>query len=379
MTKPSRAIILLGGLGTRLRPFTLSQPKPLIPILDRPFLFYQLHELKRYGVREVILALGHKAAHFRRFLGDGRAWGVKFIYSLEKEPLGTGGAIRNAERWVRGPTLVMNGDILSDLDLGALAAFHARRKAEATVAMVSVPDPSSYGLIETEKDGRIRFFLEKPSPDKVTTDTINAGCYLFEPSVFREIPAGRAVSVEREVFPALLKKGRRLFGYRHRGYWSDIGTLPTYLAAHADLLRDHARWDARIKLGARAAGKGVRAAPGARMDPSATARGNVFLGRGCRVGAGVVLEGFVCVGAGAVVEDGARVVDSILHARSRVGAGGRVESSVVGEGARIGRFCSVGPGMAVAAGSSWGGHSRSFDPLVFSSLKRPLKTGKLPQ
>jgi mannose-1-phosphate guanylyltransferase len=297
-----------------------------------------------------VLALGHKAAHFRRFLGDGRSWKVKFIYSLESVPLGTGGAIRNALKWVQGPTLILNGDVLCDLDLDAFVGFHKKNKAEATLSLVSVPDPSAFGLIETEKGGRIRSFLEKPSQNQISVDTINAGHYLFEPSIFNEIPAGRAVSVEREVFPGLLQGGRRLFGYHHKGYWSDIGTLKSYHAAHGDLLRD-----TKHRLG-RSGGR----APGVKVDRTAVIRGDVLLGPGCRIGAGAVLEGFVCVGAGAVVEERAVVVDSVLHARCRVGAEARVESALVGEGARIGAACRVGPGVAVAPASLWKDYSGSF-------------------
>jgi mannose-1-phosphate guanylyltransferase len=238
------------------------------------------------------------------------------------------------------------------------------------LALTSVADPSSFGLIETGKDGAVRSFVEKPSPDQINADTINAGCYLFEPSLFAEIPAGRAVSVEREVFPALLRRGRRLFGYRHAGYWSDVGTLKAYLATHADLLREHARWDAKFDLGAKTLRHGVRTAPGAKVDRTATVRGHVFLGRGSRVGAGALLEGFVSVGAGAVIEDRAVVTDSVLHAGARVGEGARVESSLVGEKARIGAACQVGPGMALARGSVLGGFTRSFSLLEKASENR---------
>ena len=361
-----RAILLLGGLGTRLRPFTLAKPKPLLPILDRPMIAWQVERLRRFGVREVVLALGYGAAHFRRSLGTGRAWGVRFIYSLESEPLGTGGAIRLASKHVQGPTLVLNGDILSDLDLAAFAAFHRRQKADATLSLVAVPDPSAFGVVETAADGRVKSFLEKPAPGTTKADTINAGCYLFEPSIFSEIPEGRPVSVEREVFPALVRGGRRLFGLRHGGYWLDVGTLETYLGSHADLLKGNSM---RSRPGARRLRKGLWAAPGARVHPSAVVKGHVYLGPKCRVEEGAVLEGFVCAGAGTVIGEKASVSDSVLHARVRVGAGAKVAGSLVGEGASLGANCQV-QGMAVAPGSAWGDYSRSF-----SCLDKPSRNG----
>jgi len=354
--KVKRAILLLGGLGTRLRPFTFKTPKPLLPIVDRPLIAHQVGRLKACGVREVVLALGYQAAHFRRSLGNGRKWGVRFIYSIEKEPLGTGGAIRLAARHARGPILVMNGDVLDDLDVGRLIRFHATRRAEATIALVSVPDPSAFGVVETAEDGRILSFIEKPAPGRSKADTINAGCYLFNPDLFAEIPGGRPVSVEREVFPDLLRAGRRLFGFLHKGYWTDVGTLETYLDAHAAFLGRISGF----RPAARKAGRGLWLAPGARMDSSAVLRGHAYLGPGCRVKAGAVLEGFVSAGENCAIGERAVVSDSVLHARSRVGAGARVEGSIIGEKARVAAGAQVGPGMAVAPVSISGEHSRAF-------------------
>ena len=351
-----QAILLIGGLGTRLRPFTYKTPKPLLPIVDKPLIAHQVARLKRCGIRDVILAVGNRASLFRRLLGDGSRWGVRFIYSIEKEPLGTGGAIRLAARHVRGPALIMNGDVLDDLDVGRLIRFHGVRRAEATLALVSVPDTSAFGVVETARDGRVLSFIEKPAPGRSKADTISAGCYLFDPGLFDEIPEDRAVSVEREVFPRLLGSGRRLFGFLHKGFWTDVGTLESYLDAHAAFLGRFSKY----RPAGRKAGRGLWLAPGARMDSSAVLRGQAYLGPGCRVEAGAVLAGFVSAGEDCVIGEKAVVSDSVLHAGSRVGAGARVDGSILGEKVRVGSGTHVGPGMAVAPASISGENSRTF-------------------
>lgn len=353
---PRSAVILLGGLGTRLRPFTLNTPKPLLPLVGRPMIVHQIDRLRRAGVRGVVLALGYKADQFRRVLGDGRRLGVKLVYSPERTPLGTGGAIALAARHVSGPTFVLNGDTLTDLDFGALSRFHARNQSEASFSLVAVPDPSMFGVIETGSGGRVRAFLEKPSPGQTPAKTINAGCYLFEPSVFQAIPSGRAVSVEREVFPALLKAGRRLFGLLHDGYWSDVGTLEAYHRAHRDILLGRVRG----ALSGVMLRKGVWGEPGARLHKSVKTEGTFFVGAKARLDAGVVLSGWACIGPGARIEKGAEISESVLHAGVRVGAGAAVVRALVGKDVVLGPESRVTPGSALGPGSFWSGHSRPF-------------------
>lgn len=331
------ALILLGGLGTRLRPLTLDTPKPLLPILNRPFLAYQIDLLKKFGVREVVLALGHQSAHFQERLGDGRAWGVRFIYSVEKEPLGTGGAIRLARPHLQQRSFVLNGDIFSDFNLTALVACHEQSRAEATLALVEVDNPAAYGLVQTSSEGTVTRFIEKPTGPSFPCRTINAGCYLFEPSVVDAIPEGRSVSVEREVFPGLLAAGRRVAGWSHAGYWSDIGTLSTYWSTHRDLLTA-----GRVGDGARRRG-GVWTGTGAVVSPRVEARGRVLVGAGARVAAGVRLEGHVTIGSNARVGTGARLSDCVVLAGARVGARSVVERSIIGAGAVVAPRRRVGP------------------------------------
>ncbi len=353
-----KALILLGGLGTRLRPLTLRQPKPLLPILNRPLLSYQLELLRRCGIRDVILGLGHKAAHFKRSLGTGARWGMRFRYSIERKPLGTGGAIRFALPNADGPVLILNGDVLSDFDLNALARRHRQAKSQATLALVKVPDPSSFGLVRKDGWGRVQRFIEKPSSGKFWGRTVNAGCYVFEPEVVWRIPVGRAVSIEREIFPALIKEGFRVHGHLHTGYWSDIGTLKTYWRTHADL-HERGLWP----KGHHSRG-GMIVAPGAKIHPTARVRGTAVVGGGAVLGADVVLRGRVTIGPGSRIEEGAQIADAVLLENVRVGPRARVEKSIVGAGARVGADCRVGPDQVLAPVARLPDHTQTLPGLT---------------
>lgn len=332
-----KALILLGGLGTRLRPLTLERPKPLLPILNRPFLAYQIDLLKKHGVRDVVLALGHQSAHFRDKLGDGSSWGVRFIYSVEREPRGTGGAIRLARPHLGERAFILNGDIFSDFDLASLAAHHEKSRAEVTLALVTVENPAAYGLVEIRADGTVTRFIEKPIGPSFPCRTVNAGCYLFEPGAVDAIPADRPVSIEREVFPGLLAAGRRVVGWRHGGYWSDIGTLSTYWSTHRDLLVA-----GKVGRGAQRRG-GVWVDRGAVVSPRVEFRGRVLVGAGARVAADVRFEGHVTIGANARVGTGAHLSDCVVLEGARVGARSVVARSIIGAGAVVEPRRRVGP------------------------------------
>src|SRR5256885_912616 len=227
-----RAIVLAGGEGTRLRPLTWTTPKPLLPIVNRPFLEHQLSWLAGHGVTEVILSLGYRSDAFA-----GRSFSALALQvAVEPEPLGTAGAIRFAAEAgrVTGRFLVCNGDVLTDLDVSALVRFHEERAAEATIALTRVEDPSAFGVVPTDEDGRVQRFVEKPPPGEAPTDWINAGTYVLEPSVLDDIPSGRAVSIERETFPGLLARGGKLYALPSPAYWLDIGTPAKYLEANTD-------------------------------------------------------------------------------------------------------------------------------------------------
>ncbi len=337
-----KAAILIGGRGTRLRPFTLDAPKPLLPVLNRPFLEYQFQVLRAHGVREAVLCTSYRASDFRRVFGDGRRLGLKLRYARERLPLGTGGALKNAEPFLRdGTALVLNGDVLNAFDLSAFLRFHRSRRAEISIALTRVKDPTQYGLVLTDDKGRVRRFLEKPSWDEVESNAINAGAYLFEPGAFDHIPPGKTYSLERGLFPERLAAGATLAGWIAPGYWIDIGTVDKYLQVHLDILEGRAPFkpgeSARPLKGLSPAR--VVSGPGVRIAPFARFGGAVSLGRGVSVGRGAQLSD--CV-----------VLDGV-----RIGDGARLERCVVGARARVGTHAVLGPGAALAGGSRVGDYS----------------------
>src|SRR5579883_3475067 len=226
-------------MGTRLRPLTCDVPKPLLPVLNKPFLHYQFEVLKRHGVKDVVLCTSYQADAFRKAFGDGRKLGLRLRFVHENRPLGTGGAIKNAEPLLRGrgTFLVLNGDVLNAFDIGRFAAQHRRKKALASIALTrAVNDPTMYGVVATASDGRIKGFLEKPSWDEIDSDFINAGAYLLEEAILDLMPAATAYSVERSLFPDLLARRAPFYGCETEGYWIDIGTIDRYLQVHLDIL-----------------------------------------------------------------------------------------------------------------------------------------------
>jgi mannose-1-phosphate guanylyltransferase len=331
-----QAVILVGGAGTRLRPLTDTRPKPMMPLVDRPFVAHQLDLLRRHGVTDVVFSCGYRPDALRAHFGDGDRTGVRLRYVVDPEPLGTAGAIKNAEGLLDdGAFLVLNGDILTDLDLDAVAASHRQAGAEGTVVLTPVEDPSAFGLVRLHPDRSVEAFVEKPAPDALRPGEpfrINAGTYLLETSVLDRIPAGRACSVEREVFPALAEAGT-LFGHPSDAYWRDIGTPASYLAAHHDVLSGAARTES--PTGDAYLGPGASADPGARVGLLSS------VGPGARIEAGAIVEGSV-VGAGTTVGEGAVARDAIVGEGVTIGAG-----ATLGPGAVVGDRAVIGAGVAV--------------------------------
>jgi NDP-sugar pyrophosphorylase family protein len=327
-----KAVILVGGEGTRLRPLTYAVPKPLLPIANVAFLERQLTWLARHGVDEVILAMGYLPDAFRSHFGAGSWRGVRLRYAVEPEPLGTAGAIRFAAEGITERLVVCNGDVLTDLDLGAMVGFHERVGAEVTIHLVRVEDPSAFGVVPTRPDGAVEAFVEKPPAGEAPTDWVNAGTYVLEPSVLAAIPAGVPTSIERETFPALLARRGRLFAWRQETYWLDIGTPAKYRQAQRDVLAG--RLGLPPAPGAREVGAGVWAQEGAVAAPDARLVAPVLLGPGCRVGAGATVADSV-VGPAVVVGAGATVRGSVLLAGVTVPEGAVVEGEVVAPGARL--------------------------------------------
>ncbi len=322
-----QALILAGGEGTRLRPLTYTVPKPVLPLAGRPHIAYVIDWLRAHGVDDVIVSCGHLAEGMRSTLAELEP-GIQICFAEEPDARGTAGAIRFAEEMLRDRFLVLNGDVLCDLDLTALIAQHDDTGAAATIALYPVEDPTGYGLIHRHDDGEITEFLEKPEPEEIDTDEINAGAYLLDRSVLDQIPPDRAVSIEREVFPRLIGKG--LYGIRLEGYWIDIGTPARFLEANWDILEG--RVETVVGKGLdepKVVGEGCEVAHGAELKLPCV------VGQGSRVGDGAVIERSVLLD-GCVVEANAVVSNSILSAGVTVEAGTRLEGEVIGEGELVG-------------------------------------------
>jgi len=318
-----RAVVLVGGEGTRLRPFTETIPKPLLPLMDRPSLDHVLDHLARHGVHEVVLSSPHLESTFHDFI-EARRGDPTITWITEREPLGTGGAIVNAvEHLGDEPFLAMNGDILTDLDLTAMAAFHRDRGADATIALHHVEDARPFGLVPTGPGGRVVEFREKP--EEPIEGDVNAGTYVLQPRALAGWAGRGNVSIERQIFPSLIAAGRPVFGFVSGAYWLDLGTPETYLRAHFDIL------EGKVE-GERYAAPFV--ADGAVVDLRAHLGRWVVVGAGASVGPGAEIDDSV-LHPGAVVEEGARVVGSILGPRSVVGAGATVTGSALAESARV--------------------------------------------
>ncbi len=326
-----QALILAGGEGTRLRPLTIYTPKPVVPIVNRPFLFYQIDLLKHADIHDITLALGYQPNKIEDIFGDGQEYGVHIRYVVETNALGTAGAYKNAEEQIRQTTVVFNGDIITDVDLKDVITFHREKKAIATIVLTPVENPSIYGLVETSADGRVQRFIEKPTPEEATCNTINAGIYVLEPEILNQIPASEKFSFEYQLFPAILQANQPFYGYTWSGYWMDIGTPQRYLKANQDLLTG------RIKT-FKVERKPFQSANGDSDAPLIDKRS--VIDPSCTIKTGVEIVNSV-LGPNCFIEERARIENSVLLAGARVGKATEVRSSVVGKSVLIGRFAKV--------------------------------------
>lgn len=337
------AVVLVGGKGTRLRPLTLSAPKPMLPTAGVPFLTHLLSRIAATGIEHVVLGTSYKAETFEEEFGDGSKLGLQIDYVVEKEPLGTGGGIANVAPKLRNDTvMVFNGDVLSGADLRGMLASHGERDADVSLHLVRVSDPRAFGSVPTDADGNVLAFLEKT--EDPPTDQINAGTYIFKRAVIDQIPRGREVSVEREVFPALLSGGAKVCGYVDMSYWRDMGTPEDFVRGSADLVRGIAPSPA---LGGTRGESLVH--DGASVAPGALLYGGTVVGRGAEIGAGVRLDGAV-VFDGARIEPGAVVERSIIGFGARIGPRALIRDGVIGDGADIGARCELLRGARVWPG-----------------------------
>jgi mannose-1-phosphate guanylyltransferase len=338
------AVILVGGEGTRLRPLTLSAPKQMLPIMGIAMLEGVLGQLALHGIDEAVLSLGYLPDRFLEAYPDGRCAGVRLRYAVEPEPLDTAGAVRFAleELDVDDTFIVVNGDVLTDLDVTALVAFHESHGAEGTIALHPVDDPSRFGVVPTDEEGRVIAFVEKPPRDEAPTNLINAGTYVFEPSFVDRVRLGERVSLERVTFPAMVAD-RVLYAFPDESYWLDTGTPEAYLQAHRDILTGR-RSPAFVT---HPISNGSYAVPGSSVDPTATVTSSV-IDVGCVVGPGAVVVDSVLM-PGASIEEGASVTGSILGPRSVVGAGATLlPTTVLGADARVAAGAQITDGRIEA-------------------------------
>ena len=345
------AVILVGGKGTRLRPLTDRTRKDMLPLVDRPLLAYTFEHLAQHGVEHIHLACGYLPDQLQAHFGD-QYKGMRLGYSIEDEPLDSGGGIAFAGRALESSFFALNGDSLREANLGEMVAFHRSTGAKATILLTPVADPSRYGLVRTAADGRVETFLEKPRPEEIDTDLINAGLYVLEPEVLDLVPEGRAVSIEREVFPTLAAEGS-VYGVALPGYWLDVGTPESYLQAHRDVLERIFSTQVGDALGA----DFTLVDDTAEVDPRAKLVPPVYVGPGAIVEEGARLGSLAVLGAGARLARGGVVENAVVGARTSIGEGASVVGSVVGDGAELGAGCQlhnlavVGPGAKVGEGN----------------------------
>ena len=336
-----KALLLVGGQGTRLRPLTIHAPKSIVPIFNRPFLHYQLDLIKQVPeIDEVILSLNYQPHLIEEVFGDGRDAGIRLRYVVEPAPLGTAGAVRFAAHGVSDTIVVFNGDVLTQVDLRALIDFHRGRRARATIVLTPVDNPTAYGLVETDAAGNILRFVEKPKAEEITCNTINAGIYVLEPETFDRIPAGVPWSIERSFFPSFIDRGETFLASIYRNYWIDIGTPDKYMQVHRDIM------DGRYSMPPFNAGRGLAwIAPTARVDPGASIEGPLFVDEGAVVEAGARLGPYTVIGQNCRVEQNASISGAIAWAGSRIGREADISNTIIGRSGDIGRNVQVRGGV----------------------------------
>ncbi len=345
---PVQAVVLVGGEGTRLRPLTLETPKPMVPVMNMPFLERTLRRLKDAGISDVILPAGYLPEAITSYFGDGSRLGLRLRYIIEATPLGTAGALKNVAQYIDGPFFVLNGDVLTSLDLRGMMRYHREKGGVATLHLIRVDDPSAFGCVVHDGAGRVSAFVEKPPRGEAPTNEINAGTYLLERTVLDAIPSGRPVSIERETFPQLIADGRPLYAYTTDDYWIDLGKPEAYLNAHRHI------FDGVMPLGLRPEVDG----PGRETIARSAVRPPVFIGAGCRIDPTAVVGPYTVVGDGCTIGPGAVVEDSLIWDDVRIDTNARIEWAIiasrtqVGAGAVIARGAVIGHDADIAAGAS---------------------------
>ncbi|HEX9375242.1 MAG TPA: sugar phosphate nucleotidyltransferase [Actinomycetota bacterium] len=339
-----KAVVMAGGQGTRLRPLTSNQPKPMLPIVGEPMMQHILRLLRRHGFTDVVVTVQFLASVIRNFFGDGSDLDLNLTYATEEQPLGTAGSVKNAEPELTETFLVISGDAVTDFDLAEVVRFHREREAAVTVVLKRVPDPLEFGIVITAEDGRIERFLEKPGWGEVFSDQINTGIYVIEPEVLSFIPQGEEFDFAHDLFPLLLDKGLPMYGHVARGEWTDVGTLESYLEVHRDVLDRKVR----LEVGGFELEGGIFLGQDAEIEPGAKVTGPVFIGPNSRIEAPAEVREHTVLGANAVVKGGAFVHRAIVHDNAYIGPSASLRGCVVGNNTDIGRGARLDEGVVVA-------------------------------
>src|SRR6185312_12470054 len=348
-----KAVVMAGGEGTRLRPLTSNQPKPMVPIVGKPCIEHIIDLLRRHGIDEIVVTVAYLPQVIRGYFGDGESMGVTLHYSVEETPLGTAGSVKHAEALLDETFLVISGDALCDFDLTAIVAAHKAGGAVATLGLKSVENPLEFGVVIIDEDGRIERFLEKPSWGQVFSDTINTGVYVLEPEVLRNVPADEPYDFSKQLFPALLSRGKHLYGHVLEGYWQDVGNLEQYRQANFDAL------DGRIELdlpGIRLRDN-VYLGDGVQLPELGQIQGPAFVGNYSKIEPGARIGAYSVLGQNAVVKDGAQIERSVIDSGSYIGQSARIEGAILGKGVDVRAHAVVNEGVAIGDECSIGSQS----------------------
>src|SRR4051795_8821901 len=342
-TTAMKAVVMAGGEGTRLRPLTSNQPKPMVPIVGKPCMEHIVELLRKHGFDDIVVTLAFMPQAIRGYFGAGESHGVSIRYSVEESPMGTAGSGKLAEDALDEALLVISGDALCDIDLGALVRFHEEKEALVTIGLKSVDNPLEFGIVVTDEEGRVERFLEKPSWGQVFTDTINTGIYVVDPEVLRHVPGDRPFDFSKELFPLLLEMGRPLYGYVAEGYWQDIGNLDQFRQANFDAL------DERVRLnipGIRLRGN-IWMGEGVELEDLEAVEAPAFLGNYCRIAARASVGAYSVLSNSVTLRDHARTVRSVIDGSTHIGRSARVEGAVVGRACDIRAHAHVNEGAAI--------------------------------
>jgi mannose-1-phosphate guanylyltransferase/phosphomannomutase len=348
-----KAVVMAGGEGTRLRPLTSNQPKPMVPIVGKPCVEHILELLREHGFEDVIVTLAFMPQAIRSYFGDGETLGLRIGYSVEESPLGTAGSVRLASSQLGDTFLVISGDALCDIDLTKLVEFHRERNAAVTIGLISVDNPLEFGIVVTDDDGRVERFLEKPSWGQVFSDTINTGIYVLEPEALRHVPTDQPFDFSKELFPLLLEMGRPIYGYVCEGYWQDIGNLDQYRQANFDAL------DERVQLnvpGIRLRGN-IWIGEGVEIDDLDIAEGPAFIGNNCRIMPGAAIGPYSVLSSSVTLRERARTVRSVIDSSTHIGRSALVEGAIVGRSCDLRSHVRVHEGVAIGDNVTLGAQS----------------------